>query len=163
MEPSPPGPRLCAVVSSSDSRPPQGAFRIRPARRGDAQQIVTVLSEIGGAADTSTVAWVISHPEMEVQVAADSLDKAIGVITLSHRPHLKLGGRAATIDELVVTAGWRRKGVGRELLRRVVERARVLMVKRLEVQTIAAADPTAVAFFAACGFERAEVGVFRLK
>lgn len=114
-------------------------------------------------ADTHTVTWIISHPEMELMVASDSLDKAIGFVTLSHRPILKMGGRSATIDELLVTRAWRRKGVGRELLKRAVERAKVLSVKRLEVQSFAAPTDELRAFFAACGFESANVGVFRLK
>ncbi len=96
-------------------------------------------------------------------VAADALDKVVGFITLSHRPVLKTGGRAGTIDELNVAKAWQRRGVGRELLRRVVERAKVLSVKRLEVETYGPVTAELRAFFAACGFEAAEVGVFRLK
>ncbi len=151
------------MFSSSPSQPPAAGFKIRPARRGDASPIVALLAEIGIAADPNTVTWIISHPEMELFVAADQLDKAIGFATLSHRPVLKTGGRAATIDELNVAKSWRRKGVGRELLRRAVERAKVLSVKRLEVQTYGPVTDELTAFFKACGFELAEVGTFRLK
>ncbi len=143
--------------------PPPTGFRVRPARRGDAGPIVSLLGEVGLAADPNTVTWIISHPEMELMVAADALDKVVGFITLSHRPVLKTGGRAGSIDELNVAQAWRRRGVGRELLRRVVERAKVLSVKRLEVETYGPVTPELRAFFAACGFEAAEVGVFRLK
>lgn len=124
---------------------------------------MALLAEFGLSADPNTVTWIISHPEMELLVAADQLDKVIGFITLSHRPVLKTGGRAATIDELNVAPAWRRKGVGRELLRRVVERAKVLSVKRLELQTYGAVNGDLSAFFRACGFEQAESAVFRLK
>lgn len=144
---------------------PQGAgsFRVRPARRGDAVPIVALLGQIGITSDPNTVTWIISHPEMEIMVAADQLDRPIGFATLSHRPVLKTGGRAATIDELNVATAWRRKGVGRELLKKVVERAKVLSVKRLEVQTYGEPSPELVAFFKACGFDGCDVGVFRLK
>lgn len=138
-------------------------FRVRAARRGDALNIVGLLTEVGAAASTDTVTWIISHPEMEILVAADNLDKAIGIATLSHRPVLKLGGRAASLDELVVTKAWRRKGVGRQLAQRAVERAKVLGVKRLEVQTFGPVDSGTQAFFEACGFTQADVGTFRLK
>ena len=138
-------------------------FKIRAARRGDAAPIVAVLAESAVAADAQTVTWIISHPEMEILVAADALDKVIGFVTLSHRPLLKAGGRAATIDELAVTKAYQRKGVGRELLRKAVERARVLAVKRLEVQSLGLPDDGLIAFFQACQFERAAAGVFRLK
>lgn len=146
---------------ASDPKAP--AFKVRPARRGDAQGIVAILNEAGATADTQTFNWIISHPEMEVLVAADALDKVIGVVSLSHRPLLKVGGRAATIDELGVSKAWHRRGVGRELLKRAVERARVLGVKRLEVQTFQGVTPELEAFFKATGFEPAQVGVFRLK
>ena len=143
--------------------PPPTGFRVRPARRGDAGPIVTLMAEMNVTADPNTVTWIISHPEMELMVAADALDKVVGFITLSHRPVLKTGGRAGTIDELNVAKAWQRRGVGRELLRRVVERAKVLSVKRLEVETYGAVTPELRAFFVACDFESAEVGVFRLK
>jgi GNAT superfamily N-acetyltransferase len=142
---------------------PAAAFKVRPARRGDAAPIVGILSELGLNADSNTVTWIISHPEMEMLVAADALDKVVGFVTLSHRPVLKTGGRGATIDELNVTKAWRRKGVGRELLRRAVERARVLSVKRLELQTYGPVDPEVASFFNACGFELASSATFRLK
>ncbi len=142
---------------------PAQAFKVRPARRGDATPIVALLAELGMKSDPSTVTWIISHPEMELMVAADPLDKVIGFATLSHRPVLKTGGRAASIDELVVAPAWRRRGVGRTLLRKVVERAKVLSVNRLEVQTFGAPDEALGAFFAACGFDRADTGVYRLR
>lgn len=142
---------------------PSGPFRIRPARRGDAVPIVALLAQQNITTDANTVTWIISHPEMEIFVAADQLDRPVGFATLSHRPLLKTGGRAASIDELNVANGWQRKGVGRALLARVVERAKVLTVKRLEVQTYGATTPEVTAFFRACGFELADVGVFRLK
>lgn len=146
---------------ASDPKAP--AFKVRPARRGDAQGIVAILNDAGAQADAATFNWIISHPEMEVLVAADALDKVVGVVSLSHRPLLKVGGRAATIDELGVARGWTRRGVGRELLKRAAERAKVLSVKRLEVQTFQGLTPELEAFFKACGFEQVQVGVFRMR
>jgi GNAT superfamily N-acetyltransferase len=142
--------------------PPAAGFRVRAARRGDAPTIVNLLAEEGLAGDTHTVTWIISHPEMELQVASDSFDRPIGVVSLNHRPALKLGGRGAVIDELLVTRAWRRKGVGRELLKKVVERAKVLSVKRLEIQSFGEPTEDLQLFFKACGFEMAKVGLFRL-
>ncbi len=138
-------------------------FKVRPARRGDASPIVTLLAEVGATGYSSAVTWIISHPEMELIVAADSLDKVVGVVSLSHRPLMKLGGRAAMIDELVVAKAWRRRGVGRELLKRAVERAKVLSVKRLEIHSLEKLDEGVTAFMAACGFAQADIGVFRLR
>jgi N-acetylglutamate synthase-like GNAT family acetyltransferase len=140
-------------------------FKVRPARRGDAEAMGALLAELGyaGGVDSATVNWVVSHPEMEVLVAGDGMDRAIGMLTLSHRPQLRTKGRIATIDELVVTEKWRRRGVGRELIKRGIERAKVLTVKRLEVVTHPGFDEPTFAFFQSVGFIQAEARVFRLQ
>jgi len=150
---------------ASNTTPSAGAgFRVRAGRRGDADSIATLFAELGypGTPDSSSVHWVISHPEMEVIVASDSLDKPVGVITLSHRPQLRMKGRIATIDELVVASGWRRRGVGKALVKRAIERAKILSVRRIELLTHAPLTPEMGDFFKAVGFEQAAVSVFRL-
>jgi GNAT superfamily N-acetyltransferase len=136
-------------------------FRIRLARRGDGEYLGALLSQLGhrGAGDTSTVHWVLSHPEIEVYVAGDAQDRPIGLLSLSHRPQLRLSGRVATIDEFVVAVTWRRKGVARALMQRALERARVLSVKRVELQLPSLPEEATVAFCAALGFQDAERGV----
>jgi GNAT superfamily N-acetyltransferase len=136
-------------------------FRVRLARRGDGEHLGALLAELGhpGAGDTGTVHWVLSHPEIEVYVASDAQDRPIGLLSLSHRPQLRLAGRVATIDELVVMLAWRRKGVARALMQRALERARVLSVKRLELQLPSLPDEATVAFCSALDFQDAERGV----
>ncbi|MBI3184049.1 MAG: GNAT family N-acetyltransferase [Myxococcales bacterium] len=102
--------------------------------------------------DAQTVHWIISHPEMEILVGADSHDRPIGVLALSHRPQLRLRARIVTVDELVVTEVWRRRGVGRELMRRALDRAKVLSAKGFEIY--ARSGEEAAAFLEACGLVR---------
>jgi N-acetylglutamate synthase-like GNAT family acetyltransferase len=130
------------------------AFRIRRARRGDTEALAALLRELGfpEGSDTQTVHWVTSHPEIEIYVACDNQDRPVGMLSLSHRPQLRLRGRIATVDELVVTEAWRRRGVGRALLLHAIERAKVLSVKRLELASRRNAREDAMRFFAACGF-----------
>jgi len=111
--------------------------------------------------DAQTVHWVISHPEIEIFVAADPQDRPVGMVSLSHRPQLRLRGRIATVDELVVTESWRRRGVGRALVQQVIERcgARALSVKRIEVS--AYAHESLQGFFASCGFAHVDRTVMR--
>jgi len=156
------------AIQQSPPPPPQGqdkpAFRVRPARRGDGEALAALLGELGypGSADTSTVHWVLSHPEMAVIVAADAQDKPVGMITLSHRPQLRLKGRIVTIDELVVSAAWRRKGVGKALMKHALERARVLTAKRVELHTHKSRGEAVRAFYEACGFQEVDSMVMRL-
>ena len=138
------------------------AYRIRPARRGDREGIANLLAEVGypNACDSATLSWVISHPEMEVHLAVDPLDRAVGMVALSHRPALRLKGRIATLDELVVLPAWRRKGIGKELLARAVTRVKVLGCKRLEVATRERVDGPV--FLKKLGFVEIESALMRL-
>jgi GNAT superfamily N-acetyltransferase len=139
-------------------------YRIRPARRGDREGIAALLAEIGylDACDSSTLSWVISHPEMEVHMAVDPLDRAVGMVSLSHRPQLRLKGRIATIDELVVATAWRGKGIGRDLLQRAVQRVKVLGCKRLELNTLETRRDSGVRFGVKSGFVEVDSALLRL-
>jgi N-acetylglutamate synthase-like GNAT family acetyltransferase len=138
------------------------SYRIRPARRGDREGIANLLAEIGylDACDTATLSWVISHPEMEVHIAVDSLDRAVGMVSLSHRPQLRLKGRIATIDELVVSSAWRGRGIGRELLTRAITRCKVLGCKRLQMASLS--RQSAGKLFTRLGFVEVDAALFRL-
>ncbi|MFT3837092.1 MAG: GNAT family N-acetyltransferase [Myxococcaceae bacterium] len=141
----------------------KAAFKVRSGRRGDAQGITALMAELGMSCDAQTVTWIVSHPEMELLVGADALDKVVGVLALSHRPQIHLAGRVMTIDELAVAKAWRKQGVGRELLKRAVDRAKVLGVKRVEIQTLGVDDDGAKTFLGKCGFDAAGASVWRLK
>jgi GNAT superfamily N-acetyltransferase len=158
-------PRVSASTNKpTENREGKPAFRIRAGRRGDVEAISALLTELGYSqgADMATVHWVISHPETETLIAADSADRPIGMLTLSHRPQLRLRGRIVTIDELVVQSNWRRKGVGRELVRRAIERSRVLSARMLELLA-PMSDPGAMQFCQQMGFtEAGESQVMRL-
>lgn len=145
------------------SGPDAPAFRIRRARRGDAEAIGNLVKELGypQGSDSQTINWVISHPEIEIFVASDSHDKPVGMVTLSYRPQLRLRGRIGTVDELVVAEAWRNKGIGRALLQTVVERARALSMKRLEIVSHVTRQETKKDFYAACGFDEADAMVLR--
>jgi GNAT superfamily N-acetyltransferase len=84
------------------------------------------------------------------------------MVTLSHRPQLRVKGRVATIEELVVTESWRRRGVGRELVRHAIERARSLSVKQLEIVTHRGRKEYMRPFYEACGFHELDAAVLRL-
>jgi len=127
--------------------------------------LASLLGELGfeEAADAQTVNWVMSHPEIEIFVAVDPQDRAVAMAAFSHRPQLRLRGRVATVEEMIVSEPYRRKGVGRALLQRLVERTRSLSVKRVELHShLAAGDPGARPFFQACGFECVAGEVFSL-
>ncbi len=136
---------------------------MRPARRGDLPEVASLLRELGysDGGDSTTFSWVLSHPEMEVLVATDSMDRPIGVLSMSHRPQMRLGGRIATIDELSVTEAWRGKGVGRELVARAVARAKVLGVRRIELNSHRSRQSYQRSFYEKNGFVEVDSAVLR--
>jgi N-acetylglutamate synthase-like GNAT family acetyltransferase len=153
---------LPAPSSRLPATSPAG-FRIRAARRGDAEGIANLVRELGyPATDLSTVNWVISHPEMEIIIASDLVDKPIGMLSLSHRPQVRMKGRILTIDELVVTAAWRKKGVGKGLLKKAIERAKVLSVKRVQLVIDKTQLAPLLPFFIAAGLKESGDSVLRL-
>ncbi|MFN7135718.1 MAG: GNAT family N-acetyltransferase [Myxococcales bacterium] len=139
-------------------------IKIRSARRGDREGIAALLKELGypDACDSNTLSWVLSHPEIDVFVAVDALDRAVGVLTLSHRPQLRLRGRIATIDELVVAEAWRGKNVGTRLLQHGIARAKALSVKRLELTTHRGRESYRRSFYEKAGFVLVDSAVLRL-
>ncbi|HEX9603102.1 MAG TPA: GNAT family N-acetyltransferase [Myxococcales bacterium] len=115
-------------------------YRIRPLRRGDKDTLFKLLAADGWVVPASdqenVLSWVVQHPEMESFVAhhAASYGSVFAVLTLSHRPQLRLGGRVACIDLFAVDAGQRGKGVGSDLLAQAMRRAEALGCKRMELR-----------------------------
>src|SRR3954469_18449276 len=125
-------------------QPPDKEYRIRSLRRGDRDVVFRLLAAEGWlvAADEqeTVLSWVVQHPEMESFVAheAASFSRVIGLVTMSHRPQLRLGGRVAFIDLFVVAEQHRGTGVGTDLLQTVLRRTEALGCKRVEVTLPAA-------------------------
>src|SRR5260370_42020698 len=104
-------------------RPPPGGkdYRIRPLKRGDRDAAFKLLAADGWVVPAGdqelAISWVVQHPEIESFVAHDSatFSRLVGMITMSHRPQLRLGGRAACIGLVVVSPEQRHKGIGDDL------------------------------------------------
>ena len=124
------------------SQPPPSSgkeWRIRPLKRGDRDAAFKLLADDGWNVPASdqelAISWVVQHPEMESFVAHDAgaYSRLFGMITMSHRPQLKLGGRVASIDMFLVAPEHRGKGIGHDLLTQAMRRAEALACKRMEV------------------------------
>lgn len=129
------------------TKPPDGKdYRIRPLKRGDRDNVFKLLAAFGWKVPSSeqelAISWVVQHPEMESFVAHDvgSYSKLYGIITVSHRPQLRVGGRVACIDLFVVIEEHRNKGVGSALLAQALRRTEALACKRIELNLPVARD-----------------------
>jgi GNAT superfamily N-acetyltransferase len=122
--------------------PPGGAkdYKIRSLKRGDRDALFKLLAEDGWVVAPTdqelAISWVVQHPEMESFVAHDAagFSRLVGMITMSHRPQLRLGGRVACIDLFLVPPEQRGKGIGHDLLAQALRRSGALGCKRMEIQ-----------------------------
>src|SRR2546423_3084067 len=103
--------------------PPVGAkdYRIRPLKRGDRDAAFKILAADGWPVATNdqelAISWVVQHPEIECFVAHDvaAFSRLFGMITMSHRPKLQLGGRRASIRLFLILPAPRHNGIGHDL------------------------------------------------
>jgi GNAT superfamily N-acetyltransferase len=148
------------------SKPTGGRdYRIRPLKRGDRDNLFKMLALQGWVVPAGeqelAISWVVQHPEMESLVAHDvaSFSRLFGIITMSHRPQLKLGGRVACVDLFVVADEHRSKGVGTDLLAQALRRSEALGCKRMELYLPPQRDDRH-AFFEGSGFALTGDGLY---
>jgi GNAT superfamily N-acetyltransferase len=140
-------------------------YRIRPLKRGDRDNVFKLLATEGwpvpGGDQELAISWVVQHPEMESFVAHDvaSFSRLFGVITMSHRPQLKMGGRVACIDLFLVAKEHRNKGVGTDLLAAALRRTEALACKQIEIPLPVERD-TRHDFFEQSGFVQQSTTIF---
>ncbi len=120
--------------------PPKGQdWKLRSLKRGDRDAAFKLLAADGWLVPANeqelAISWVVQHPEMESFVAHDAaaFSRLFGMITMSHRPQLRLGGRVACIDLFLVSPDQRGKGIGHALLAQSLRRAEALGCKRMEL------------------------------
>ena len=73
-----------------------------------------------------------------------------------------LSGRKAVIEDIVVDANWRGKGVAEVLVRHAIERARSFGAQKVDLTS----RPDRISgnrLYEKCGFERRETNSFRLR
>ena len=137
---------------------------LRRARPGDALALRRLLEEAGYAfpdarASDETIAQVVRHPEAAVFVAVEG-PEVVGYVSVSHRPQMRLGGRSARLDELIVREASRGQGIGKRLLDAAREHARSLHCVGLEVEP--ARDRASFGFYQRQGFTEVDTALLRL-
>jgi len=137
---------------------------VRRARPGDAASVLALVQSLGYAPDErsydETFAQVVRHPEAAVFVATSGL-RIVGYLALSHRPQIRLGGRAATLDEMAVVPASRGEGIGSALLEAAREYARSIGCLRLELHTRRARESYQRGFYAGHGFVEVDSALLR--
>lgn len=142
----------------------------RLAAPSDGDALYALLPELGypggsRAMFDATLARVLGDPTQRLWVAVGgaSAERIVGMVAVTMRPQLRLGGLLVTVDELVVTADARGRGVGGALIARVVREADAVGARRVELHTQRARESYQRGFYAKHGFDEIESAVLRLR
>src|SRR4051794_8059258 len=135
-------------------------LRLRQAEADDCTAIrgllVALGYEAGGGTDLpDLLRAALARPDFAIFLALDQDDPRgtpLGLIQLSQRPQLHLGGTLVSIDALTVLPEARGRGVGRRLVRRARAYARLHRAVRIEVHTTRTRENYRRGFYPANGY-----------
>jgi len=149
---------------------PHPELRIRPATPDDIPPLCDLLSLLfAQEADFSPdparqergLRLIIEQPQTgRIYCAADA-DAIVGMVSILFTVSTAEGGRAATLEDMVVHPARRGQGIGERLLQEAIHRAREAGCKRITLLTDAANTP-AMRFYARAGFLPSRMVPFRL-
>ena len=94
-------------------------------------------------------------------LVARNKDAIIGVALAVYTPSAELV-RVMTVNDFFVKLEYRRRGVGRELAKQLVEECKNMKVDEIELEVLSA-NETAAAFWRSVGFKPADRFLFRRK
>ncbi len=142
-------------------------MELRPARRGDVAAIVALLADDVHGAARETPAQLDGYYAAFDQIAGDANQElvvaerdgvVVGTFQLSFIPQLGHGGRrVAQIEAVRVAAPLRGRGLGAEMMRWAVERARAAGCVRVQL-TSNKERADAHRFYERLGFRRSHEG-----
>ncbi len=124
---------------------------VRDARGDEAAAVAELIRELAEGEDVESgvdAAQVLAyqdHPDSGVLVA-ELGGRTIGALTYFMRPGLFHGGRWGYVDELIVTASARGRGVGDALLLEALRRFRAAGCREAAVSTMFGNDPAAALY-----------------
>lgn len=129
---------------------------IREATPGDAAEIAALVRELAEADGESSAvgaAYVETYLDFPGSAAllAEDQGRAIGLLSYCVRPNLYHAGNTCLIEELVVRAGSRGRGVGGALVSALLERLAALGCAEVSVSTMLD-NQRAQAFYRKHGF-----------
>ncbi len=144
-------------------------LRVRAATTDDCAAIRELLIALGYASGggpqlPELLRAALARADLALFVAcdrADPLGTPLGLIQLSRRPQLHLGGTLVSIDALTVSPEARGRGVGGRLLRRARAYARLHHAVRIEVHTTRSRENYRRGFYPAHGYREVDSALFR--
>jgi GNAT superfamily N-acetyltransferase len=111
------------------------------------------------------IAWAVDQhlrgQSPGLLLVARDKDTMVGVALAVYTPSAELG-RVMTVNDFFVRSNHRRKGVGKELAKRLVEECKKMKVDEIGLEVLHA-NKTAAAFWRSVGLEQADRFLFRMK
>jgi ribosomal protein S18 acetylase RimI-like enzyme len=129
---------------------------IRSAQPEDAPVIVLLITELAertgehSPISENYVNAYMAHPDNSILLAEEH-GQVMGLISFSVRPNLYHAANSCLIEELIVTATARDRGLGSALINEVVRRAATLECAEVSVSTLEE-NERAIAFYNKHGF-----------
>ena len=143
-------------------------FHIRKATEHDVQAAYRLMAALGypdlpmdGFAQIFRK--VLKSQSSQVLIAVDSAGRALGMMTISHRPQLRLAGTILCIDELTVMPEARGAGIGRAMLQEAQKLAQKQKALRIELHTHRGRESYHRNFYIKNGFTEADSALMRME
>lgn len=139
------------------------------ARLSDREKIEKLIAEYhkteGLIPRAERIAWAVDQQLSSlfsgVLLFACDGNLPVGVALAVYTPSAELG-RVMTVNDFFVRPVFRRKGVGREMVKRLVEESRLMGIDEINLEVISS-NKTATVFWRSMGFELADRALFKLK
>ncbi len=146
-------------------------FRIIAAQPGDVADLAGLLAVLFAIEQDFTpdpvrqrqgLARLLASPAAHVLIARDDAARAVGMVTVQLVMSTAEGAPSAWIEDVVVDAAWRGRGLGRALLDAALDWARAQGATR--AQLLADLDNApALAFYRKLGWQPTRLGAWRLR
>lgn len=137
---------------------------VRAAAASDAPLVRALLRELGYEDRRFDASFprILGERPTRVWIAEGAPGEAgVGMMTLSYAEQLRLGGIVISVDELVVTASARGRGLGAGLVAKAKEVARELGAVRVELHTRRSRESYERGFYVKNGFVEVDSALLR--
>ncbi|MDO8561863.1 MAG: GNAT family N-acetyltransferase [bacterium] len=125
----------------------------------DIRNLLNQLSESNKKVTPASLKKVLKHPDIEIWVARDGA-RIVGMATLVVMH--KLYATASDVEDVVVDENYRGHGLGKALMKKLMERARARRASCIAL-TSNPSRTAANAMYQKLGFKKRETNVYRLK
>jgi GNAT superfamily N-acetyltransferase len=137
-----------------------------PSEQEDIEQLIAAYHSSEGIRPIKErIRWTVNQHLQDnfpgILLVARNKGTILGVTLAVYTPSAELG-RVMTVNDFFVTPDHRRKGVGRQLVKRLIEECRLMKIDEIGLEVLHE-NKTAAAFWKSVGFQQAERFLYRKK